>query len=221
MQAAATDPGGTLDGPGGHWARKRSFPLLRGSDFRSLKVFLGFEGGTGPPPRAFYCRRTKTMRRIAGPLLAFALALANAPAHTQAGATPAAPDNRETSTASELHEPLAQPPTADDVCRALEQSAAENALPVEFFARVIWQESRFDAWAVSPRGHRASPNSCRGPLVGAGLPIRSIRSSRCGNSAAYLRDLLSRFGKLGLAAAYIAFASQKKRRLPSACPHSI
>jgi soluble lytic murein transglycosylase-like protein len=34
----------------------------------------------------------------------------------------------------------------------LEQSAAENTLPVEFFARVIWQESRFDAHAVSPKG---------------------------------------------------------------------
>ena len=43
-------------------------------------------------------------------------------------------------------------PTADDVCRALEQSAAENALPVEFIARVIWQEGRFDAQAVSPKG---------------------------------------------------------------------
>ena len=43
-------------------------------------------------------------------------------------------------------------PTADDICRALEQSAAENALPVEFFARVIWQESRFDVQAVSPKG---------------------------------------------------------------------
>src|SRR6476619_3596975 len=53
------DPTPTLDGPGGHWARKRSFPLLRGSDFRSLKVFLGFEVGTGPPPRAFCCRPTK------------------------------------------------------------------------------------------------------------------------------------------------------------------
>jgi hypothetical protein len=91
------------------------------------------------------------MLRIAGPLLACALALANTPANAQAGATPATPDNRETSTASELHEPLAQPPYADDVCCALEQSAAENALPVEFFARVIWQESRFDAHAVSPK----------------------------------------------------------------------
>src|SRR5262249_60783000 len=76
--------------------------------------------------------------------------------NAQAGAPPATPDNRETappSTASELHEPSAQPPpTADDVCGALEQSAAENGLPVEFFARVIWQESHFDAQAVSPKG---------------------------------------------------------------------
>src|ERR1700739_2324585 len=43
-------------------------------------------------------------------------------------------------------------PAPDDICRALEQSAAENALPVEFFARVIWQESRFDAQAVSAKG---------------------------------------------------------------------
>jgi hypothetical protein len=33
----------------------------------------------------------------------------------------------------------------DDICRALEEDAAENELPVEFFARVIWQESRFNA----------------------------------------------------------------------------
>src|ERR1700749_3456554 len=44
------------------------------------------------------------------------------------------------------------PPTADDICRALEQDAAENELPVEFFARVIWQESRFNAQAVSNKG---------------------------------------------------------------------
>jgi soluble lytic murein transglycosylase-like protein len=36
--------------------------------------------------------------------------------------------------------------------RGTRQSAAENALSVEFFARVIWQESRFDAHAVSPKG---------------------------------------------------------------------
>jgi hypothetical protein len=51
------------------------------------------------------------------------------------------------STASEPDGAAVQTPTVDDVCRALEQSAAENALPVEFFARVIWQ-GRFDARAV-------------------------------------------------------------------------
>src|SRR5262249_5746097 len=45
-----------------------------------------------------------------------------------------------------------RPPTPDDICRALEQDAAENEIPVEFFARVIWQESRFNARAVSNKG---------------------------------------------------------------------
>ena len=92
------------------------------------------------------------MPRIAGSLLACALALANTSANAQAGATPAPPEGRDASTAGEPRGGSAQVPTADDICRALEQSAAENALPVEFFARVIWQESRFDAQAVSPKG---------------------------------------------------------------------
>src|SRR5262249_2828223 len=98
----------------------------------------------------------------------------------QAGATPATGDNGESAyPPSDQHGATAQPPSPDDVCHALEQSAAENALPVEFFARVIWQESRFNASAVSPKGAE-SLNSCRGPPVETGSPIRSIRSSRCG-----------------------------------------
>ena len=53
---------------------------------------------------------------------------------------------------TEPQRPTANPPTADDVCRTLEEAAAENGLPVEFFTRVIWQESRFNARAVSPKG---------------------------------------------------------------------
>jgi hypothetical protein len=144
------------------------------------------------------------MPRIAGPLLACALALANAPAHAQAGATPATSDNGESahsSTAGELHEAPAQPATSDDVCRALEQSAAENALPVEFFARVIWQESRFDARAVSAKGAEGIAQFMPRTASWHGLadpfdPIASLQ-----HSAAYLRELLTRFGNLGLAAA--------------------
>ena len=68
---------------------------------------------------------------------------------------PATPDNRlnaPPSAAIELDEPSAQPPTVDDICRALEQPAAENGLPVEFCARMIWQESRFGAQTVSQEG---------------------------------------------------------------------
>jgi soluble lytic murein transglycosylase-like protein len=145
-----------------------------------------------------------TMLRLAGPLLACALALANAPANAQAGATPAAPYDRENappSTASEVHEAPAQPATSDDVCRALEQSAAENALPVEFFARVIWQESRFDAQAVSAKGAAGIAQFMPATASWHGLadPFEPVEALR--HSAAYLRELLDRFGNLGLAAA--------------------
>jgi hypothetical protein len=145
-----------------------------------------------------------TMRGIAGPLLAFALALANAPANGQAGATPTTPDKSEKpppSTVSELHEPSARPPTTDDICRALEQWAAENSLPVEFFARVIWQESRFDARAISPKGAAgiAQFMSATASWHGLADPFDPIESLR--HSATYLRELLDRFGNLGLAAA--------------------
>jgi Transglycosylase SLT domain len=84
---------------------------------------------------------------------------------------------------------------------ALEQSAAENALPVEFFARVIWQESRFDAQAVSPKGAQGIAQFMPRTASWHGLvdpfdPIEALR-----HSAAYLHELLGRFGNLGLAAA--------------------
>ena len=38
------------------------------------------------------------------------------------------------------------------ICDALAAAASENDLPVDFFARLIWQESRFDPTAVSRAG---------------------------------------------------------------------
>ena len=144
------------------------------------------------------------MSRIAGPLLAFAIALANAPANAQAGTMSPAPQNTEgtqRSAEGERRDASAQLPTADDLCRALEQSAADNALPVEFFARVIWQESRFNATTVSPKGAEGIAQFMPETASWHGLsdpfdPIESLR-----HSAAYLRELLDRFGNLGLAAA--------------------
>jgi hypothetical protein len=138
-------------------------------------------------------RRTG-MTRLAGALLtAGVLALGRTHASAQAGATPP--------TAREIAQSAAQPPTADDVCRTLEQAAAENALPVEFFARLIWQESRFDARAVSSKGAKGiaqfMPHTANSH--GLGDPFNPIEALR--HSAAYLRELRKRFGNLGLAAA--------------------
>jgi len=114
--------------------------------------------------------------------------------------TPAATPNAG-APPSQAAAPAPHPPTPDDVCRALEQDAAENELPVEFFARVIWQESRFNARAVSNKGAQGIAQFMPATADYRGLvdpfdPIEALK-----NSARYLRDLKARFGNLGLAAA--------------------
>ncbi len=96
----------------------------------------------------------------------------------------------------------AEPPAVDEICRTLAQAAADNELPEEFFTRLIWQESRFDPKAVSPKGAQGIAQfmpqtaALRG-LVNAFEPLQALRES-----ASYLRELRTTFqGNLGLAAA--------------------
>ena len=121
------------------------------------------------------------------------------------GTPPAAPNATAPATPNATPPPnpasASHPPTPDDICRALEQDAAENELPVEFFARVIWQESRFNARAVSRKGAQGIAQFLPATADYRGLidpfdPIEALK-----NSARYLRDLRARFGNLGLAAA--------------------
>src|SRR5690606_31692477 len=42
--------------------------------------------------------------------------------------------------------------TRATICALIDQAAASHDLPVEFFTRLIWQESRFRQDAVSPKG---------------------------------------------------------------------
>jgi soluble lytic murein transglycosylase-like protein len=80
-------------------------------------------------------------------------------------------------------------------------AAAENALPVEFFARVICQESRFNVRAVSRKGAEGIAQFMPRTADWRGLadPFDSLAALKA--SASYLRDLRNRFGNLGLAAA--------------------
>jgi Transglycosylase SLT domain len=154
--------------------------------------------------------------RLAGPLLVCVFALCCSDARAQAGAGPSAADEPAVATVKpadmapadlvasqsvQSSPPEQNPPTADDICRAIEQSAAENALPVEFFARVIWQESRFNALAVSPKGAEGIAQFMPATASWHGLadpfdPIQALH-----HSAGYLHELMTQFGNLGLAAA--------------------
>ena len=56
------------------------------------------------------------------------------------------------------HAILPSPGSRDSICLMIESAARANDLPVEYFARVIWQESRFQPDAVGPttrNGQRA------------------------------------------------------------------
>jgi Transglycosylase SLT domain/SPOR domain len=96
--------------------------------------------------------------------------------------------------------------TAEAICLMLESAARENGLPLEFFARLIWQESRFQANAVGPMtrfGSRAQgiAQFMPGTASERGLldpfdPVRALPKA-----AEFLAELRKQFGNLGLAAA--------------------
>jgi hypothetical protein len=119
---------------------------------------------------------------------------------------------------------LAPPPAAgrtdadlrESVCLMIESAARAHNLPLEFFARVIWQESRFQPNVVGPRtrsGDRAQGIAQFMPRTAAerGLldpfdPVQALPKS-----AEFLRELADQFGNLGLAAAAYNAGPQRVR----------
>jgi Transglycosylase SLT domain/SPOR domain len=96
--------------------------------------------------------------------------------------------------------------TREAVCLMIEAAAKANDLPLEFFARVIWQESRFQSDAVGPltrRGQRAlgiaqfmPGTASERRLLDPFDPVQALPKS-----AEFLNELRNQFGNLGLAAA--------------------
>ena len=87
------------------------------------------------------------------------------------------------------------------ICAALAQSALANDVPLNFFTRLIWQESRFNPRSRSRAGAlgiaQFMPATAR--LRGLVDPFNPKQALL--KSAEFLRDLISRFGNPGLAAA--------------------
>src|SRR6195256_3425121 len=96
--------------------------------------------------------------------------------------------------------------TREAMCLMIESAAKAQGLPLEFFARVIWQESRFQSDAVGPvtrNGQRAlgiaqfmPGTASERRLLDPFDPVQALPKS-----AEFLNELCNQFGNLGLAAA--------------------
>ena len=132
------------------------------------------------------------MLRLVGPFITCSLALASTSAIAQAGATPPSASGEEAAQRTEGQEqPASAPSVASELCPTLEQAAAENGLPLDFFVRVIWQESRFNALAVSPKGAQGIAQFMPRTADWRGLSNPFDVSAALKASASYLRDLRS------------------------------
>jgi soluble lytic murein transglycosylase-like protein len=104
----------------------------------------------------------------------------------------------------------------DRICALIATQADVHALPRDFLARLIWKESRFDADAVSPAGAEGIAQFMPGTAKLRGLGDSFDIGQAIPASAAYLADLRSAYGNLGLAAAaYNAGENRVSRWLAS------
>ena len=87
------------------------------------------------------------------------------------------------------------------LCALIETAATENGLPVGFFTRLIWKESRFRSEAVSPKGAQGIAQFMPGTAEERGLEDPFDTATAIPASAHFLGELNQRFGNLGLAAA--------------------
>jgi len=133
----------------------------------------------------------------------------------------AAPVEQEKPTPAEPQEqpaPATEAPTetTESICLLIESAANANRLPVEFFALVIWRESRYNPNAVGPitrSGQRAQGigqfmpgTAAERRLLDPFDPVEALPKS-----AEFLSELRGQFGNLGLAAAAYNAGPQRVR----------
>ena len=93
------------------------------------------------------------------------------------------------------------PAATELLCETIAREADAHELPVEFFASLIWKESRLDPQALSPRGAKGIAQFMQRTATWRGLvdPFEPQQALR--ESARWLRELRAEFGNWGLAAA--------------------
>ena len=94
--------------------------------------------------------------------------------------------------------------TPAEVAQLIQESSARHALPASLVEAVAWQESRFNARAVSPKGARGVMQLMPATANELGVDPADLRGNIDGG-AAYLARQMKRFGDVRLAlAAYNA-----------------
>lgn len=87
-----------------------------------------------------------------------------------------------------------------DTCNAIRTFADRHGLNRDFFARLIWQESRFDPNALSPADARGIAQFIPSTAALRGLKDPYNPAEALEHSAQYLAEMVSRYGNEGLAA---------------------
>ena len=87
-----------------------------------------------------------------------------------------------------------------DLCAQIEAEAALHGLPPAFLARLLWQESRFDPNAVSPKAARGIAQFIDSTARLRGLEDQFNPAESVEKSAEYLGEMTRRYGNVGLAA---------------------
>src|SRR5690348_14147941 len=116
---------------------KRNQILSPGGVIRACKFVLAF---LLPPTVAAICPAT------------LEVALADEPPTTQQQSPTESHDAEQDQQREPGSSPAAPPAAPDSLCDVLAKAAASHDLPADFFTRLIWQESRFKADAISRAG---------------------------------------------------------------------
>jgi hypothetical protein len=123
---------------------------------------------------------------------------------------------RDTAYADPPHSRSARERLIGRVCDLIATQADHTGLPKDFFARLIWKESRFDPNAVSPAGAEGIAQFMPGTAKMRGLADPFDIGQAIAASAGYLAEMRAGYGNLGLAAAaYNAGEARVSRWLKS------
>ena len=108
---------------------------------------------------------------------------------------------------------------AFDICQHIESASRRHMLDPGFFARLLWQESRFDANALSPAGAQGIAQFLPGTAKLRGLADSYNPAEAMERSAHYLAELIQRDGNPGLAA--VAYNGGERRADGRGCSYAV